>query len=69
MQKINIQALVERASSLRDGVQCTALSQDEIYKTHPDVMGGNNYHITLRFSDDVEWIARIRRENATSPTP
>lgn len=30
-------------------------------------MGGMNYHIEMRFDDGVQWIARIRRFNATSP--
>ena len=30
-------------------------------------MGGMNYHIIITFEDDVEWTARIRRFNATSP--
>ncbi|TDZ34318.1 hypothetical protein C8035_v010720 [Colletotrichum spinosum] len=30
-------------------------------------MGGMNYHIEIRFDDGVEWIARIRSFNATSP--
>jgi hypothetical protein len=30
-------------------------------------MGGMNYHIPVIFKDGVEWIARVRRSNATSP--
>lgn len=30
-------------------------------------MGGMNYHIEITFEDDVKWLARIRRTNATSP--
>lgn len=32
-------------------------------------MGGMNYHVPIQFEDGVEWIARIRRFNATSPPP
>ncbi|KAI9368576.1 hypothetical protein BJX61DRAFT_523282 [Aspergillus egyptiacus] len=32
-------------------------------------MGGMNYHLDIRFVDGVQWIARIRRFNATSPPP
>ncbi|TID06597.1 hypothetical protein CH35J_000501 [Colletotrichum higginsianum] len=30
-------------------------------------MGGMNYHVEICFDDGVQWIARIRRFNATSP--
>jgi aminoglycoside phosphotransferase (APT) family kinase protein len=32
-------------------------------------MGGMNYHVEIRFEDGVNWLARIRRSNATSPPP
>lgn len=32
-------------------------------------MGGQNYHIVITFDDEVEWICRVRRENASSPPP
>lgn len=33
------------------------------------VMGGMNYHIEVQFADGVNWLARIRRCNATSAPP
>ncbi|KAF9884428.1 carboxyl methyl esterase activity protein [Aspergillus nanangensis] len=33
------------------------------------VMGGMNYHVEILFDDGVQWLARIRRLNATSPPP
>ena len=30
-------------------------------------MGGMNYHIPMKFEDGVNWNARVRRSNATSP--
>ena len=32
-------------------------------------MGGMNYHIEIHFEDEVIWLARVRRFNATSPPP
>jgi hypothetical protein len=67
INKINLSALAERATFLRNGVPCVVppLSYDRA--TRSRVMGGMNYHIDLKFSDGVVWIARIRRVNATSP--
>jgi aminoglycoside phosphotransferase (APT) family kinase protein len=31
------------------------------------MMGGMNIHLLIRFDDGVQWLARIRRSNATSP--
>ncbi|KAL2867699.1 aminoglycoside phosphotransferase family protein [Aspergillus lucknowensis] len=32
-------------------------------------MGGMNYHIEIQFQDGISGLARIRRQNATSPPP
>ena len=68
--KINVTALLSRASSLRNGVPCCTtrpLQYDRF--TRSSVMGGMNYHIEIRFQDGISWLARIRRLNATSPPP
>lgn len=64
---INVPALIERASFLRDGNSCKVppLSYDRT--TRSSVMGGMNYHVEVQFEDGVVWLARIRRFNATSP--
>ncbi|KAL4937611.1 hypothetical protein BDV06DRAFT_215735 [Aspergillus oleicola] len=68
LNKINVEALLSRASHLREGVHCF-LSKDLQYdrSTRSLVMGGMNYHIEIQFQDGVVWLARIRRSNATSP--
>ncbi|CRG86706.1 hypothetical protein PISL3812_03716 [Talaromyces islandicus] len=68
LRKINISALLSRASVLRNGVSCSTrrpLQYDRSQRS--SVMGGMNYHIEIRFEDGVSWLARIRRVNATSP--
>ncbi|EEQ32320.1 hypothetical protein McanMca71_006412 [Microsporum canis] len=69
-QKVNISALISRATLLRSGIPCqvtNSLHYDRASRS--SVMGGMNYHIELQFDDGVSWIARIRRTNATSPPP
>ncbi|RHZ43604.1 uncharacterized protein CDV56_101720 [Aspergillus thermomutatus] len=70
LNKINIPALLARASHLRQGVRCSlpqSLQYDHAKRT--SVMGGMNYHIEIQFEDGISWLARIRRFNATSPPP
>ncbi|KAJ5923707.1 hypothetical protein N7454_008952 [Penicillium verhagenii] len=70
LQKINVAALISRASTLRHGIPCTVphnLKYD--HETCSKVMGGMNYHIEILFEDGVSWLTRIRRCNATSPPP
>lgn len=69
IKTINLQALAERASSLRKGMPCVVPTLNYDLATRSTVMGGMNFHIDLTFSDGVDWIARIRRANATSPPP
>ena len=69
VNKINLSALTARASFLRGGMQCTVPPLIYDPATRSRVMGGMNYHIDLRFSDGIVWMARIRRVNATSPPP
>ncbi|KAJ5469741.1 hypothetical protein N7539_009359 [Penicillium diatomitis] len=68
IDKINIPALISRASALRGGLTCSIL-QDLRYdrSTRSSVMGGMNYHIEISFDDGISWLARVRRSNATSP--
>ena len=68
--KINVSALLSRASQLRGGVTCSlprSLKYDP--ETSSRVMGGMNYHLEILFGDGVAWLARIRRANAVSPPP
>ncbi|TPX07598.1 uncharacterized protein E0L32_010697 [Thyridium curvatum] len=65
--KINVAALAARASSLRGGIPCSIPPLQYDVSTRSSVMGGMNYHIELTFDDGIQWIARIRRSNATSP--
>ena len=68
LSKINVPALLSRASHLREGVDCSLsheLQYDRLRRS--SVMGGMNYHIEIQFEDGVIWLARIRRVNATSP--
>ncbi|EEH10611.1 conserved hypothetical protein [Histoplasma capsulatum G186AR] len=70
LSKVNVSALLSRASSLRDGVPCSLtrpLQYDRSARS--SVMGGMNYHIEIQFQDGLSWLARIRRLNATSPPP
>lgn len=66
-RNINTEALISRASELRNGIPCSipALSYDR--EKRSSVMGGMNYHVDVVFEDGVVWLARIRRFNATSP--
>ncbi|CAG8948329.1 unnamed protein product [Penicillium salamii] len=68
LARINITALTDRASHLRQGVSCS-ISQNLQYdlSTRNSVMGGMNYHIEISFEDGVCWLARVRRFNVTSP--
>ena len=70
VQKINISALLSRASQLRDGMSCHLPQTLEYDKsTRSSVMGGMNYNIEIQFEDGVSLLARIRKFNATSPPP
>lgn len=65
IQRIDVSALVARASHLRQGIPCSTPKLD--YEGAQRVMGGMNYHVELTFDDGVKWIVRIRRFNITSP--
>lgn len=67
MQKINLQWLSSRASSLRNNIPC-CISDPTKEETTP-LMGGMNLHLRIIFIDGAVWLARIRRTNATSPPP
>ncbi|KAK5998446.1 hypothetical protein PT974_00825 [Cladobotryum mycophilum] len=67
--KINTKALISRASELRGGMPCTVPDLEYDAETRLSVMGGMNYHIEITFNDGVQWMARIRQADATSPPP
>ncbi|KAI1423343.1 hypothetical protein F5Y12DRAFT_786085 [Xylaria sp. FL1777] len=69
IKRIDTTALEARASHLRDGIPCSIPPLHYDRSKRSSVMGGMNYHVDICFDDGVEWIARIRRFNATSPPP
>ncbi|KAI1363277.1 hypothetical protein F5Y08DRAFT_354431 [Xylaria arbuscula] len=69
IKRIDTVALATRASALRNGTPCSIPPLSYGREKRSTVMGGMNYHISICFDDGVEWIARIRRFNATSPPP
>ncbi|PLB48335.1 hypothetical protein P170DRAFT_510964 [Aspergillus steynii IBT 23096] len=68
LESLDLSALLSRASDLRNGIACST-PQPLVYdrSTRSSVMGGMNYHVEINFEDGVQWLARIRRSNATSP--
>ncbi|ATY65110.1 kinase-like domain [Cordyceps militaris] len=64
--KINVDALEARASLLRQGIKCSVAPFQHDSAKRRSHMGGMNYHVEILFADNVVWIARIRRFNATS---
>ncbi|CAI7610892.1 unnamed protein product [Penicillium palitans] len=70
IEKIDVFALTQRASSLRNGLPCSVVQGLQYNRAlRSSVMGGMNYHIEVLFEDGISWLARIRRFNATSPPP
>ncbi|KAI1483324.1 hypothetical protein F4774DRAFT_367167 [Daldinia eschscholtzii] len=67
IKKVNTPALAARASHLRGGIPCSVPELHYDRATQSSVMGGMNYHIDISFHDRIQWIARVRRFNATSP--
>ncbi|OAA68950.1 Protein kinase-like domain protein [Cordyceps fumosorosea ARSEF 2679] len=65
--KINVDALVARASQLRQGIECSVAPFQYDSAKRRSHMGGMNYHIEILFADNVVWVARMRRSNTTSP--
>ncbi len=66
-QDVNLNALVARASALREGIPCSVATPNLDKTALASEMGNVNYHIELRFEDGVNWIARIKRRNASIP--
>ena len=64
---VNIEALCSAASSLKNGMACSATVMTGDSHKLQEMMGGMNYHIPITFADGEEWICRIRRTNAASP--
>lgn len=69
IKSIDTSALASRASELRGGIPCSIPPLHYDRATRSSVMGGMNYHIEVTFDDGVQWLARVRRSNATSPPP
>ncbi|CAD6441401.1 bd1657ca-8f3e-4fc2-a000-08e7acd9b5d7-CDS [Sclerotinia trifoliorum] len=64
LESIKIDALAKRASLLRN-LSCVVIPTD--LNSLLTVMGNVNLHLKLQFSDGVRWIARIKRQNVTTP--
>ncbi|KAJ8069598.1 hypothetical protein OCU04_000036 [Sclerotinia nivalis] len=64
LSQINQDALAKRASLLRN-LSCVVIPTD--LDSLSTVMGNVNLHLELQFSDGVRWIARIKRQNVTTP--
>lgn len=66
LSRISMTALAECASRLRDHLPCVVTPAD-LESLHR-VMGNVNLHLELQFDNGVQWIARIKRQNATTQT-
>lgn len=64
-QDINLNALVVMASALRKGIPCSVATPNLNKTALASEMGNVQYHIELRFGDGVNWIAQIKRRNAS----
>ena len=60
---INDQSLLNRASTLNNGLPCELDASDPLGQS---LMGGMHIHLRIRFSDSTTWLARILRSNFTS---
>ena len=73
LQRINVDALVSLASSLRNGIGCIIPAQDDGLKGKLNIekvscqMGGQNCHLDVVFEDGVVWLARIRLDDPLHP--
>lgn len=68
ISRIDVSALLSRASDLREGIACSTPDELEyMMVSRSPVMRGMNYHVEIMFEDGVSWQARIRRFNTTSP--
>ncbi|KAI9870470.1 MAG: hypothetical protein M1830_004217, partial [Pleopsidium flavum] len=67
LQVINMNALIARASALREGISCSVATPNLDKTALASAMGNVNYHIELCFRDGISWIARIKRRNASTP--
>ncbi|KAK0610583.1 hypothetical protein B0T17DRAFT_565496 [Bombardia bombarda] len=65
-RRINGENLCACASQLRGGVQCAV---DLSPKKLRSLMGGQNCHAGVVFTDGVVWLARLRLSNVISPLP
>ncbi|KAI9757506.1 MAG: hypothetical protein M4579_003419 [Chaenotheca gracillima] len=65
---IDLEALARRASAVRgDRIACAVATPNFDKDSLSSAMGNVNYHVELRFDDGVCWIARIKRQNASTP--
>jgi aminoglycoside phosphotransferase (APT) family kinase protein len=69
LTRISFPALADRASVLRGGIKCSVIKPEVKNESLTSMMGGNNFHLELYFGDGASWIARIKRQNAETPTP
>ncbi|KEQ72268.1 hypothetical protein M436DRAFT_73976 [Aureobasidium namibiae CBS 147.97] len=69
VNRIDLERLSLRASSLRDDVSCRIEVPTDEKNERSYLMGGMNLHLRIVFEDGIIWLARVRRSNATSPPP
>ncbi|KAK4040772.1 hypothetical protein C8A01DRAFT_45974 [Parachaetomium inaequale] len=76
LARINVQALEEAASRVRDGVACripllaaTNLDSRSRADRVSRQCGGQNCHLDVEFADGVTWVARIRLDDPLLPPP
>jgi hypothetical protein len=68
LNSINADALRERATFLRDGINCTVnLPGARQACFNDEVVGGRNYHSSIVFEDGNIWLARFRLPNHNAP--
>lgn len=58
VDQVDVQALVERASTLKNDIGCTFKPS----KYNDTMMGNANYHAWLNFDDGEQWLIRIPRQ-------
>ncbi|KZV95199.1 hypothetical protein EXIGLDRAFT_748249 [Exidia glandulosa HHB12029] len=67
LDTIDLDAIAARASTLRNGMPCTAPDPDEVWSSLEH--GGYNILLPLTFADDTTWLVRVRRQNSRTASP
>lgn len=67
MRTIDVEALQNRATALRVGVECSIMVPKVESQNLMRWMGRHNFHLPILFENGVRWIARIKRQNVATP--